>query len=161
MGSCMIYLFISSQKSEKLTAIASPMMLAVMGILVGGPMFCWGWIMLIQCSSPISSFLSFLEGSRTSLLRQLPLILHHIHLFVETKSPLGLLPASWMNADPSLPPLASSPLASSKMHLDGALFGLSSWAALSLALLSWALRSIRNLSPPLVASPKIVAHLFI
>jgi len=85
----------------------------------------------------------------TSLLQLLPPILLPTHLSVVTTSPLELLQVSSTVVDLSLHRLVYLPLVLYKTHLDGVLFGISSWDVLPPVLVLWVRRSKRNCSLPL------------
>merc|ERR1712127_272507 len=75
-----------------------------------------------------------LEDPTTSLHQLLPPILHPTHLSVVTTSLLELLQVSSTDVDLSLHRLVYLLLVLYKTHLDGVLFGISSWDVLSLEL---------------------------
>ena len=85
----------------------------------------------------------------TSLHQLLPPILLPTHLSVVTTSPLELLQVSSTDVDLSLHRLVYLPLVLYKIHLDGVLFGISSWDVLPPVLVLWVRRSKRNCSLPL------------
>jgi OPA family glycerol-3-phosphate transporter-like MFS transporter 1/2 len=85
MGCLMIFLFIFSKKSEELSAVALLMMLAIMGILVGGPnnIITSAVIHLFrEITNPLELLLDLLTDADRSLRRldYLPSALYRTHL---------------------------------------------------------------------------------